>query len=247
MSVRVAVITGAARGIGLAVAQRLLQSKMMVVIADLHDAPQAARQLGAERCEGINTDISDEAAVQQLVATVVARHGRLDVLVNNAGISPKHSGRKSLVEDTALSEWQSVLDINLTGTFLMCRAALPHMRAARWGRIVNLSSQAGRSRSAVTGAHYAASKAGIIGFSRILAEEVGGDGITVNCVAPGRIATAMAATVPHAVNQEIISRIPLARMGTCEEVADAVHFLASDSSAYLTGVTLDVNGGYFMA
>lgn len=247
MTARVAVVTGAARGIGLAVAQRFAGDGMRVVMADLRDAARVAGTVHADLCEGVDADVSDEAAVQRLVADVVARHGRLDVLVNNAGISPKHGGRKARVEDTALAEWQAVLGINLTGTFLMCRAALPHMRAAGWGRIVNLSSQAGRSRSAVTGAHYAASKAGVIGFSRILADEVGGDGITVNCVAPGRIATAMAAAVPDAVNREIAARIPLARLGTASEVADAVGFLVSEQAAYLTGVTLDVNGGYFMA
>lgn len=247
MSARVAVVTGAARGIGSAVAQRLASVGMKVVMADLRDVAQAASTVSRNLCTGVDADVSDEASVKQLVAGVVSRYGRLDVLVNNAGISPKHNGRKARVEETALSEWQSVLDINLTGTFLMCRAALPHMRAAGWGRIVNLSSQAGRSRSAVTGAHYAATKAGIIGFSRILAEEVGGDGITVNCVAPGRIATAMAAAVPEAVNREISARIPLARLGTASEVADAVGFLVSDQAAYLTGVTLDVNGGYFMS
>lgn len=246
---RLALVTGAARGIGLGVAERLAGDGLNVVLVDLidevHGAARglAARGLAVEACVA---DIAREDAVRALVDDVLARHGRLDVLVNNAGISPKHGGRKALVQDTSLEEWQAVLAVNLTGPFLMCRAALPAMRRHGWGRIVNMSSQAGRTRSQIAGSHYAASKAGLIGFSRTLAAEVGADGITVNCIAPGRIETPMAATAGADVNRAYVSQIPVARIGHPGDIASAVSFLASEEAGFITGATLDVNGGHFM-
>ncbi|CEJ12273.1 3-oxoacyl-[acyl-carrier-protein] reductase FabG [bacterium YEK0313] len=246
---RLALVTGAARGIGLGVAERLAGDGLKVVLVDLVDEIHgAARGLAAKglAVEACVADIAREDAVRALVDDVLARHGRLDVLVNNAGISPKHGGRKALVQDTSLEEWQAVLAVNLTGPFLMCRAALPAMRRHGWGRIVNMSSQAGRTRSQIAGSHYAASKAGLIGFSRTLAAEVGADGITVNCIAPGRIETPMAATAGADVNRAYVSQIPVARIGHPGDIASAVSFLASDEAGFITGATLDVNGGHFM-
>lgn len=246
---RLALVTGAARGIGLGVAERLAGDGLNVVLVDLIDEVHgAARGLAAKglAVEACVADIAREDAVRALVDDVLARHGRLDVLVNNAGISPKHGGRKALVQDTSLEEWQAVLAVNLTGPFLMCRAALPAMRRHGWGRIVNMSSQAGRTRSQIAGSHYAASKAGLIGFSRTLAAEVGADGITVNCIAPGRIETPMAATAGVDVNRAYVSQIPVARIGHPGDIASAVSFLASEEAGFITGATLDVNGGHFM-
>ncbi|WP_342641757.1 SDR family NAD(P)-dependent oxidoreductase [Rhodoligotrophos ferricapiens] len=246
---RVALVTGAARGIGLSIAERLAKEGACTVLVDvIAELDQAVSRL---RSAGLNvhaarTDISREDEVKALVADVVARHGSLDILVNNAGISPKHDGRKALVEDTALDEWQAVLAVNLTGPFLLCRHAVPLMRKRGWGRIINMSSQAGRTRSQIAGSHYAASKAGLIGFSRTLAAEVGPAGITVNCIAPGRIETPMAAMAGADVNRAYVTQIPVARIGTPDDIAAAVAFLASDEAGFITGATIDVNGGHFM-
>lgn len=247
---RVALVTGAARGIGLQVAERLGALGATVVLVDVRPEVESAAEALRARglaAEAVMGDIADEGVVRDLVAGVAAAHGGLDILVNNAGISPKHGGRKALVEETALAEWQAVLAVNLTGAFLLCREAVPLMRRRGWGRIVNMSSQAGRTRSQIAGSHYAASKAGLIGFSRTLAAEVGAAGITVNCIAPGRIETPMAAVAGAEVNQAYVTQIPVARIGMPDDIAAAVLFLASDQAGFITGATLDVNGGHFMA
>jgi 3-oxoacyl-[acyl-carrier protein] reductase len=247
---RVALVTGAARGIGLQVARRLAQEGAHVVLLDVMDeASESAGRLVREglKAEAVVTDVSDEAAVRQVVAGIAGRHGRLDILVNNAGISPKHDGKKAPVETTALAEWNAVMAVNLTAAFLLCRESIPVMRARSWGRIVNMSSQAGRTRARIAGSHYAASKAGLIGFSRSLAGEVGAYGITVNCIAPGRIETPMAAVASDEVNRAFLSQVPMGRIGTPDDIAATVSFLASDGAGYITGATIDVNGGHFMA
>jgi len=177
---------------------------------------------------------------------VLAAFGGVDILVNNAGISPKHDGRKAPVARMGTEEWQRVLDVNLTGAFLCARACLPGMMERRWGRIVHIASQAGRTRSELSGAHYGASKAGLASLARTLACEVGELGITVNSVAPGRIDTPMAQTVSPEVNERYRAGIPVRRFGTPDDVAAAVSYLASEHAAFVTGVTLDVNGGAFM-
>lgn len=199
------------------------------------------------RAAAIACDVAREESVNRLVNETVERFGGVDILVNNAGISPKHEGRKTPVAETSAAEWQRVLDVNLSGAFLCSRACLAPMRRRRWGRIVNISSMAGRTKAEIAGAHYAASKAGMMGLARTLAAEVGRDGITVNCIAPGRIVTPMAEEVPAEVNQTALARIPVGRLGTPEDVAAAVAFLASEQAGFISGVTLDVNGGAFMA
>jgi 3-oxoacyl-[acyl-carrier protein] reductase len=245
---RVALVTGGARGIGFAVAERMARTGRRVVIVDVAGAEAAAARLvqAGLHVSWYDCDVSDESRVGALLATIVARHGRLDILVNNAGISPKHSGVKANVEHMALAEWQEVLAVNLTSVFLLSRGVLPIMRWRRWGRIVNMSSQAARMRSDIAGAHYAASKAGIIGFSRSLAGEVGRDGITVNCIAPGRILTPMSEAAGEEVNEAYKGRIPVGRLGTVEDVAAACAYLASEDAGFLTGTVLDVTGGSFM-
>jgi 3-oxoacyl-[acyl-carrier protein] reductase len=246
---RVAIVTGAARGIGHMVAERLAKGGAAVVMTDvLKEVKSAADRLKVRghATESMLADVADEAGVRSLVTKVFERHGRIDILVNNAGISPKHDGRKATVTAMTLEEWESVLKVNLTGTFLMSRACVPIMREAGFGRIVNISSQAGRTFSDIPGAHYAATKAGIIGFSRILAGEVGSDGITVNSIAPGRISTPMADAVGEDVNSAIVSRIPVRRIGTPQDIAATVAFLVSEEASFITGATIDVNGGAFM-
>ncbi|MDX5361647.1 MAG: SDR family oxidoreductase [Alphaproteobacteria bacterium] len=248
---RTAIVTGAARGIGFGIARRLLEEGANVTIADVGEAAlegamaELPPELGARAFPRV-ADVSLDAEVERLVADTAARFGSLDILVNNAGISPKHEGRTAPVADMDPAEWRRVLDVNLTGAFLCARACIPHMRKVGWGRIVNIASQAGRTRSDIAGAHYAASKAGMIGLARTLAGEVGRDGITVNSIAPGRIMTPMAAEAGAAVNEAYLTRIPVARLGTVEDIAGAVAYLASDEAGFVTGVAFDVNGGVFM-
>jgi 3-oxoacyl-[acyl-carrier protein] reductase len=246
---RVALVTGAARGIGLGIAERLAGDGATVVISDVigevSESAEALRRKGYA-AQGVQGDVTDRTWCEEVVARTTRDHGSLDILVNNAGISPKRDGRKILVRDTDPDQWNSVLAVNLTGAFLLCRAATPTMQERGWGRVVNISSQAGRTRVDIAGAAYAASKAGLIGFSRVLAAEVGKQGVTVNCIAPGRIESPMAAEAGAEANREYVSRIPVGRIGTAGDIAATVAFLASDGAGFITGATLDVNGGFFM-
>jgi 3-oxoacyl-[acyl-carrier protein] reductase len=179
---------------------------------------------------------------------IESRFGRLDVVVNNAGIAPRIAGRSARVEDTPFADWQRTIATNLGGPFLVSRAAIAPMKRNRWGRIINMASQSGRMYTGFGSAHYAASKSGLIGFSRVLAGEVGECGITVNCVSPGRIKTAMASSFADEteVERQNIARTPLRRVGTTDDVAGAVRFLVSDAAAFVTGTIIDVTGGFFM-
>lgn len=247
---RVVVVTGAGRGIGLGIARRFLQEGANVVLGDTQadSLTEAIRSLGelGTAARPVLCDVSRADDVARLIATTEKHFGGVSILVNNAGISPKHQGLKALVEVMDEDEWRKVLDINLTGAFLCSRACLPHMKANGWGRIVNIASQAGRTRTDIAGAHYAASKAGMMGLARTLAVEVGKDGITCNSIAPGRIETPMAAEAGAEVNAAYSTRIPVGRLGTPDDVAAAVAFLASEEASFISGVTLDVNGGAFM-
>jgi 3-oxoacyl-[acyl-carrier protein] reductase len=251
-SARVALITGANQGIGYAIAERLAREGMTIVVngrrADAVAEATATLSATGAAAIGIAADVSDEVAVTRLFDEIRSQYGRIDVVVNNAGVSPRIDGRKAKVEDTPLEFWQRTLAINLTGAFLVSRAAIPLMKSRSWGRIINMSSQAGRMSTGFGSAYYSASKAGLIGFSRVLAGEVGEYGITVNCVTPGRIKTAMAASFANAdaVDQQYIARTPVKRVGTVDDVASAVSFLASDAASFITGSIVDVTGGFFM-
>jgi 3-oxoacyl-[acyl-carrier protein] reductase len=242
-------VTGAARGIGLGIAGRLARDGAHVIITDvLAEVQDSAAKLSKEglSVEALVGDVSSEAWTLEATARIAAAYGGIDILVNNAGISPKRDGRKVLVRDTTLADWQAVMDINLTGAFLLSRACVPAMVDRGWGRIVNISSQAARTRADIAGAAYAASKAGMIGFSRVLASEVGKAGVTVNCIAPGRIESPMQAVAGAEATRDYVSRIPVGRIGTSSDIAATVAFLASDESGFITGATIDVNGGFFM-
>lgn len=247
---RTVIVTGAARGIGLAITQRFLQEEAQVVLCDTHEAGLQDVVRGmkphSESVLPVVADISRDEDVRQLLDRTHQRFGPVSILVNNAGISPKHAGVKAPVAKMDMDEWRKVLDINLTGAFRCTQACLPDMRAGGWGRIVNIASQAGRTRSDIAGAHYAASKAGMMALARTVACEDGAAGITANSVAPGRIDTPMAQVAGAAINAEYLKRIPVGRLGTPDDVAAAVAFLASDEAGFITGVTLDVNGGSFM-
>jgi NAD(P)-dependent dehydrogenase (short-subunit alcohol dehydrogenase family) len=246
---RVAVVTGAARGIGRAIAERLARDGCFVVVVDLEhdDAQQTATAISAAggQATPIAFDVGDERAVADGYAGIETRFGRLDILVNNAGIP----GERKPLESMSLAGFERTLRVNLTGAFLMSRAAIPLMRRGQWGRIVNMTSMTARGQPGLNRAHYVATKTGIIGFSRVLADEVGRQGITVNCVAPSRIKTELTLATA-AGDKEFFARGAAAtvvgRLGEPADVANAVSWLCSDAASFVTGAVLDVNGGTMM-
>lgn len=240
---RTALVTGAARGIGLAIASGLFGRGANVALVDVDAATlkRAARLAGKEAL-AIEADVSRPDDVQLAVETAVAHFGGLDILVNNAGICPM-----TAFAEIAAEEWDRVLAINLKGAFLCCQAALPYLRrSGRQGRIVNVASVAGQMGGVAVGAHYAASKAGLIGLSKSLARLLAPDGVTVNCVAPGTTETDLTASWSEVVQDTVRGNIPLGRFAQPDEVAEVVCFLASDRAAFITGATLDVNGGLYL-
>ncbi len=246
---RVAVITGAAGGIGRAIAERLGKQGHRIVLLDVaqavHTAGAQLRDLGVE-AKAVQMDITDADQVDRLPEQLGDWWQGVAVLINNAGISPKTNGSKSPVKDMALEEWNRVMQVNLTGMFLVTKKCLSIMCEHTWGRIVMVASQAARTRTVVPGAHYQATKAGMVGFARVLAAEVAPFGITVNSVAPGRVESDMTAAVSADTNAGIAGAIPAGRMGKPQEVAAAVAYLVSPDSSYCTGAIIDVNGGSFM-
>jgi 3-oxoacyl-[acyl-carrier protein] reductase len=247
---RVAAVTGAAGGLGLGIAQRLARAGYQVVAID-RAATQLEQTMQPLRDEGLKVqavvlDIANEEAVRQMVADVDARYGRFDILVNNAGIHPKINGERNSFLKMTTPQWNEVIGINLTAAFVLCREVAPLMRRQQWGRIVNMSSRAGRTLVETAGVHYAAAKAGMIGMTRIIASEVASDGITVNCIAPGRIESPMTSQGSSAQRAMLVGRIPVGRIGTPDEIGHVVEFLVSEDSGYLTGTVIDVNGGTFM-
>lgn len=246
---RVALLTGGAGGIATAIVQRLLAADVRVVIADIDEAAarDSAKSFGTT-VMGLAVDVTSEESVRLLFETFDRHYERLDILINCAGVSPRINGERPDVVQTPLEIWQRTLAINLTGTFLVCRAAAPRLMRNRWGRIVNLASLAGRTLGEVTSCYYAASKSGVIGFSRVLARELGPHGITVNCVSPSRVATAMSRTVKasEATDRLYISKTPMGRIGTPQDVAAAIMYLVSEDASFVTGAILDITGGYYM-
>lgn len=239
---RVAVVTGAAQGIGRAVAERLAQTGHRLALLDVKGLDAVADALPGSLA--LRCDVADPASVEDCVGRIAAEWSHVDVLVNNAGISPSHGGRSLPVEETDIDEWHRVIAVNLTGTFLMCRAVLPVMKPRGWGRIVNFSSQGGRMRSRLSGAHYGATKAGVIGFTRVLAGQVGAHGITANCIAPGRIVTPQSEGFGD--KGTYTDDIPVGRLGETDDIVAGVEYLISERAAFVTGTVLDVNGGFFM-
>ena len=241
-----ALVTGGSRGIGRAVCLALAARGMRVAVnyagnaAAAEEVVQACLQQGAPDAFAVQADVSDAEQVRALVAAVSERWGGVDVLVNNAGIT-----RDGLLMRMSEQDFDAVLATNLKGAFACMQAVMRPMMKQRWGRIVNLSSVVGL-RGNLGQANYAASKAGLIGMSKSAAKELASRGITVNCVAPGFIETDMTAVLPESVRTALLGQIPLARLGTAEEVAAAVAFLASPESAYITGQVLCVDGGMAM-
>jgi 3-oxoacyl-[acyl-carrier protein] reductase len=236
-----ALITGASGGIGGAIAKALYDAGATVALSGTRVEPleALAAELG-ERAHVLPCNLSDKESVEALPKQAVEVMGSVDILVNNAGIT-----RDNLFMRMSDDEWDSVLNVNLTSTFRLCKGVLRGMMKARWGRIVNISSIVGATGNPGQG-NYAASKAGMVGMSKSLAYEVATRGITVNCVAPGFIATAMTDKLTDDQKDKINAQIPAARMGTPEEIAAAVLYLASQEAGYTTGTTLHVNGGMAM-
>jgi 3-oxoacyl-[acyl-carrier protein] reductase len=240
---QIALVTGASRGIGRGIAGALGAAGFTVVGTATTESGAAAitQALAPLGGRGIALDVTDGAALQAALDGVVAQHGALHVLVNNAGIT-----RDMLAARLKDEDWDAVLDTNLKAVFRACRAAIRPMMKQRYGRIVNITSVVGASGNAGQ-ANYAAAKAGVAGMTRALARELGSRQITVNCVAPGFIATDMTDALPEAARTALLAAVPLGRLGTVEEVAHAVAFLASPQAGYITGAELHVNGGMFMS
>ena len=240
---RVAIVTGASRGIGRAAARRLAAAGAAVVAAargDHADAVAGEIRGAGGRSVAVSADVTDPRRIDAMVRTALDEYGRVDVLVNNAGIV-----RDQLALRMSAADWDAVVATNLTAAFNCARAVLRPMVRQRGGRIINVGSVVGRMGNPGQ-ANYAASKAGLEGFSRALAREVASRGITVNVVAPGMIDTDMTAGLNESAQAAMLAQIPVGRLGTTEDVAAAIGFLASDEAAYVTGHVLAVNGGMYM-
>jgi len=241
---QVALVTGASRGIGAAIALELAQQGLKVIGTATSDegAARISAALAAfPGCRGANLNVNDAAAGEALIDDIVKSQGGLHVLVNNAGIT-----RDTLAMRMKDDDWDAVLDTNLKAVFRMSRAAIRPMMKQRYGRIISITSVVGASGNPGQ-ANYAAAKAGVAGMTRALARELGSRNITVNCVAPGFIATDMTAELPEAQHQALMAQIPLGKLGAPEDIAHAVSYLASPQAAYVTGQELHVNGGMHMS
>lgn len=243
---RVALVTGSGQGLGKTIAMTFAREGVKIVINDLPVNKEKAlmtineiKTLGIE-AELFFADVTSEEQVNQMIQSILEKFGKLDILVNNAGIN-----QDGILHKANLQKWNSVIAVNLTGPLLCTKAVLPVMRKQNYGRIINISSVTARTGIFGTG-YYATSKAGLIGLTKVTAIENAGKGITVNALAPGYIKTDMLANISQDQLEVIKSKIPVGRFAEPEEIAEAVLFLASDSSSYITGSVLDINGGFFI-
>lgn len=239
---KVAIVTGGARGIGKAIAKQLSQDGASVVIVDLASKATSGtvselNSLGGEHI-GIAADVSNAKDAELVTNTALDRFGKIDILVNNAGIT----GRIAAIQELGEDEWDKVLNVDLKGVFLCCRAVVPHMIQRKTGNIVNMASVAGKEGNARM-IPYCAAKGGVIALTKALAEELVGYGIRVNCVAPALIDTELWSDWPKDTMQKLAAKIPMGRLGRPEEVAYAVRFLVSDEASFITGTCLSVDGG----
>ena len=241
---KVALVTGAAQGIGKAVALLLARNGADIVISDinLEKAEETAKEVQALGRKALATkvDVATLGDVEKMVEAILAQFGKVDILVNNAGIA-----RDKLILRMTEEDWDAVLNINLKGTFNCTKAVVRHMSKQRSGKIVNIASVVGEMGNAGQG-NYAASKAGVIGFTKTIAREFAQRGINVNAIAPGYIETPMTDALPDKAKEELKRLIPMDRLGKPEDVAEAVLFLVSEASSYITGHVLNVNGGIYM-
>lgn len=241
---KVTLITGAGGGIGRATSLRLAKAGSYIAAVDLRlkDATATASAVVAIGSEALATEkeVTDESAAEATMRAVIKRWGRLDAVVNSAGVL-----QTGTALDTTPEDWRRVLEINLTGSFIWSRAALPHLLRTR-GAIVNLSSLAGRTKSILASPSYAASKAGVIGMTMTMAGHHARDGVRINCVAPGPTDTPMITSLPTELHAQILAAIPTGRLATPEEISEAIYFLLSEDSSFITGQCIDINGGLFM-
>ena len=245
-----ALVTGAARGIGLATSLWLLRNQYRVIMIDRDPINPTCQALSEHQSSVFPfvADVTDMNSIHVLHQEMHQRWGSLRVLVNNAGISYKQAdGKASTLISMSEHEWETVLAVNLTAVARLCRLFLPEMCDSGFGRIVNVASLAGRTQSKVAGPAYVTAKSGVIGLTRSIAGDFGQFGVTANCVAPGRIISEMSGPADTAVNQQYLQRIPSARFGTVDEVAAAIGYLASDAAGFVNGAVIDINGGAFMA
>jgi 3-oxoacyl-[acyl-carrier protein] reductase len=241
---KVALVTGAAQGIGRAIALLLAQKGADIVVSDinLEKAQETAKEIETigRRAMAIKVDVANSDNVERMIQAILERFSQIDILVNNAGIA-----RDKLVLRMTEEDWDAVLNINLKGTFHCTKAVVKHMSKQRSGKIVNIASVVGEMGNAGQ-ANYSASKAGVIGFTKTIAREFAQRGINVNAIAPGYIQTPMTDVLPEKVKEDLRRMIPLERLGQPEDVAEAVFFLVSEASSYITGQVLNVNGGIYM-
>jgi 3-oxoacyl-[acyl-carrier protein] reductase len=244
LDTKMALVTGGARGIGRAIAHAFAREGAAVAVLDLRkdDAERTVREIGGANASAIAVaaDVGDEAQVKSAVDQVEAAFGRIDILVNNAGIDST-----SQVVDMPTEMWDEMIRVNLRSIFLCTRAVLPGMVQRKWGRIINMSSQLAH-KGAADMAHYAAAKAGVLGFTRSLAYEVAREGVTVNAICPGPIDTELFRNIPEAWRKRKLAELPLARAGTVDESAPTAVMLASDEGSYYIGASLNPNGGDVM-
>ena len=245
---KVAIVTGSGspKGIGRNIALTLAKQGASIVVADLNlegieDTVKAVEEAGSKAI-GVEMNVTSKESVDAMIEKVLAEFGRIDILINNAGIS-----QKVTVEDMTLEDMTKVFNVNMFGLFLCTQAVLKQMKKQKFGRIVSLSSvSAKRGGGVFGGAHYSASKAAVLGFSKNLAREVATDGITVNCVAPGLVNTEIWKSLPAEDARKVIDGIPVGRPGETDEIASTITFLVSDEASYITGEDIDINGGSHM-
>lgn len=241
LSGKIALVTGASRGIGKAIAEKLVTCGATVIgTATTENGADAISQYLGSHGKGFALNVTDEASIESVIAAIKTEFGDIDILVNNAGIT-----RDNLLMRMKEDEWQDILDTNLTSVFRLSKAVMRTMMKKRYGRIVTIGSVVGTMGNAGQ-ANYAAAKAGLIGFSKSLAREIASRGITVNVVAPGFIATDMTEALTEEQKALTLSQVPAGRLGDPSDIANAVAFLVSDEAAYITGETLHVNGGMYM-
>jgi len=241
---KVAIVTGAAQGIGKTIALLFAAKGASLVLCDinLEAAEKTAREIEEKggKCLALKSDVSNFQDAEKIIKQAVEHFGSLDILINNAGIT-----RDNVLLRMKEEQWDQVMAVNLKGTFNFTRAAIKVMMRKKRGKIINIASITGMMGNAGQ-ANYSASKAGVIGFTKAIAREYADRGITVNAVAPGFIATAMTDAIPEREREELIKQIPMKKLGTSEDVANAVYFLASDEASYITGHVIGVNGGLYM-
>ncbi len=241
---KIALVTGAAQGIGKAIALLLARHGADVIVSDinLEKAEETSKEIEGmgRRTLALKVNVADPGDVERMVETIIEKFSRIDILVNNAGIT-----RDRLILRMSVEDWDAVLDVNLKGTFNCTKSVIRHMSRQKSGKIVNIASVVGMMGNAGQ-ANYAASKAGVIGFTKTIAREFAQRGININVIAPGYIQTPMTEVLPEKAKEELKKLIPMGRLGQPEDVAQAVLFLVSEASSYMTGQILNVNGGIYM-